>query len=486
MLAIAACTDAPTAVAPQPTSLTPSLRLSNGWPHEVVFGCVFRSSDPTFCGFTPTFETPIYIDSLVGDWRMSGVVTHPYGYYARNDTLDLDTPIPIAPIRISFQPAATVVKVSAAPAGYSCLVYKCINGSAGFGPWVLVIHEANGADSSITLDNWRCGVLGCGSGTTIQSDVGVTALEVIPTGTTLTSHIGFEFVGGLRPPSDSILLTCPAQVQRGSTATCTAAAEPPSAQLTDLEWHFVPDDSTLGSDIRPADGTEITTTWAGPMVASGTVRLQAKVDGTAHEATAHIAVTPRDWSADTVKWTWADSSPGDLPPNPHKFDGQLGGTRFNATGDGSVIAFVTEGPNTGLNYFTGPPGKVTITSFVNIVALARGSAFWRAQIPMRNPNVIGGVKQCTRADVERIVPLVRMHEGTAKREHGSHVDTFLREFTRLSRVQGEGLVHAGDFALQKILDSWYDAAYAFSRQTTDSTEENPLNGRLDCVFNYKY
>jgi hypothetical protein len=228
------------------------------------------------------------------------------------------------------------------------------------------------------------------------------------------------------------------------------------------------------------------------MVASGTVRVQATVDGTPHEATAHIAVTPRDWSADTVKWTWTDASPGeDLPEMPDKLEGQLGHTHFDPHLDASAVAYVTQGPNSGLVYLTAPPATVALTGEVNTKALAKGSAFWRAQIPGKNPNVhgggrSGGVRACTRADVERIIPLIRLREGTAEREHDSHVDSYLSELNRMAREHGEGFVSADDVDLAAVVSAWHDAAVAYARHTTDSEDVNPMTGRWDCVFNFTY
>jgi hypothetical protein len=86
-----------------------------------------------------------------------------------------------------------------------------------------------------------------------------------------------------------------------------------------------------------------------------------------------------------------------------------------------------------------------------------------------------------------MVSLVWDHEGTSARESGSHVDTFLREFERLSRLHGEELVNPAypEFNLLAVIDAWVAAAKAYSRKVTD-TAANPLDGRLRCECNYTY
>ena len=99
--------------------------------------------------------------------------------------------------------------------------------------------------------------------------------------------------------------------------------------------------------------------------------------------------------------------------------------------------------------------------------------------------MIGGVTPCTRSDVLGLLPLIWLHEGTTKREPWSHVDTYLDEFNRMSQMHGEALVGDGNIDLPKIVSAWHDSAMVYSKRMTD-TLHNPLDGKLNCEFNYTY
>jgi hypothetical protein len=300
----------------------------------------------------------------------------------------------------------------------------------------------------------------------------------------MSFHVYQSSAGGA--PSGELTLTCPATVPRGGDVACVVSTATAGDSLRVTAWHFQPDNPALGPDITPPEGAELTTKWPGKMVASGTVQVKAMVAGQEKRDSAHIMVEARNWESEPVTWTWSDVSPGGLPERPEKFEGELGHSWFRAAINGSAIAVIPEGgPNAGLVYFSAPPGRVEAEGAVNTTALKEGSAFYKAQPLMTNSNVIGGVKKCTRADVERVIPLVWEHEGTSAREPKSHVDTFLREYERMNRVHGEGLVSAGDFNLQAVLEAWADTAEAFSTRMTD-TLANPIDGKLRCEFNYTY
>lgn len=64
-LSISACaTEPPTS--PGGSTQRTSLQISPGWPDELFVGCgISINPGDLGCGFTPTFETPVFVDSLI-------------------------------------------------------------------------------------------------------------------------------------------------------------------------------------------------------------------------------------------------------------------------------------------------------------------------------------------------------------------------------------------------------------------------------------
>lgn len=110
----------------------------------------------------------------------------------------------------------------------------------------------------------------------------------------------------MQPPadSDSLSLVCTdslgqsgTTIHRGDGIVCTASALAGIRRIR--SWKFVSFDSSLKTNRQETDpdSTHFSNVWAGQMVVSGTVAVQAKVgsDTTVRSATAHVIVLPRDW-----------------------------------------------------------------------------------------------------------------------------------------------------------------------------------------------
>lgn len=278
-----------------------------------------------------------------------------------------------------------------------------------------------------------------------------------------------------------VTLSCPASVERGSDATCTVGADPSSALLTVGGWRFAPD---TGTAIERMD-TPAATTWSGPMVASGTVTVQATVNGVPDSASARIAATARDWSGQTIGLDFLEDSPGRLLVHPPAV-GELGSTlldyRLDASTLGAALAVVNNGPNTGFQYFTAIPFRARVVVSINTVALSVGSDFYLLQAPSRR--TVGATVYCGRSDVVSIyLPGVRRHEGAGGRaDVNSHVAIFTGRLEREARERLEGLVSQEGFpGIHDLLEAMYKAA-------SDDSQQMHVDGRnpfvAPCVMRY--
>ena len=462
---IAACATEPPTAASDSAQRT-SLQISPGWPDELFIGCGISINPRDLgCGFTSTFETPVYVDSLIyNDWYISGVLTHFYPYYDHNGTIDLATPLPVAPIVLSFSPAVKGLIVRAAPQQNACYRHACIDseGLAPHGSWDLVVHEVDGTETTLTV-NWDCTSYNCKSSRKLGSDIGIARIEIIPTGTTIRDHIGFEFTAGLRNPwdavTDSLVLSCPDSVVRGQSVRCSVAASSGDTTPEVLEWHFQPADTSLGLDIARLEVVAQDTVWEGIMATSGTVRVVAKLADSVTEATQFVTVTPRPgW--DTVKVAFprpAVTDNADMSDHPYRDPGseslgQLGHIHEDAATFviGSNFQPIGTGPNTGMAFLTSIPYVPRWVIHVNFDQLKPNSNLGRLQ-PERAPDY-ESKPTCTRSQLPGFVKLIEKHEG-ADLDERSHAGRYSKTFNEQAGRTTERIVlTAQDFEQKRELD----------------------------------
>lgn len=467
-----ACTDAPTAIAPQVAS-EPLLQVSGGWPGDLLIGCPLTLG--YLCGFDAAIETQLYADSLIRFDRsyLSSVLTHPGEYYRTYSSeigwhIDLNTPMPSVPIAISFSPAVSAVIIRALPQQNNCDRWKCTNyydgeGREPRGSWEVVAHEANGEETRIAIP-WECITYPgfstrCGSGATFHSDVGLTRVEIIPSGTTLRDHLGFQFTAGRYRDADSLALVCPDSVVRGQSARCAVAASSGGTAPEVLEWHFQPADTSLGLDITPPEVLAQDTVWEGMMATSGTVRVKAKLADSVMEATRFIAVTPRPgWDTTGVvfpKPIVKDSS--DMSDHPYRDPGteslgQLGHIHEDAATwfIGSHVQPIGSGPNSGLAFLTAIPYIPKWVIHINLDQLKPTSNLGMLQLE-RSPDY-ESERSCTRSQLPGFVRLIKEHEG-ADLEEKSHAGRFSKAFNEQAGSTSERIVlTAQDFEQGRELD----------------------------------
>ena len=483
-LTVAACTaDAPTAVAPD-DARKPSLQVLEDWPDDLYFGCGFSpSSGDNFCRFHATFDTPMYVDSLsYNHWYLTSDLIHSASYYNARGGIDLNSPLPIAPMTISFSPAVNALRVDAEPTVSRCYYSGCKNyrdaeGREPHGSWVIVAYEADGKETRVS-ETWECAysAYNCGSTILLGSDVGLVKIEIIPSGSTLRDHLGFMFIAGRYRQSDSLTLACPDSVTRGTTATCTVKSSSSDAELEVLEWHFQPADTSLGSDIARPDVTAQDTTWEGMMAASGTVLVRAKLADSVQEATRFITVMPRPgW--DTTKVTFPKppvSDDGDMDDKPYRDPGdeslgQLGHIHEqDATYDiGGKVEVIGSGPNAGLAFLTAIPYIPRWEIHINFDQLRPNSNLGMRQIV--NSPAYESEPACTRSKLPGFEALIKKHEG-ADLEEKSHAGRYATTFNKKAGSVAERLVLTEtDFAEKRELDR---VAAAFKPVVADAVAES--------------
>lgn len=244
---------------------------------------------------------------------------------------------------------------------------------------------------------------------------------------------------------------------------------------------FEPTVAALGSTVREVAVSS--TSWGGKMVTAGVVRATATINGRTRGASAAVDVTRRTaWDALVVIDCGTDVSPRPITPTPVVSE-QLGNTSFLARTDRSAAGFVgDDGPNEGLSYFTKLPFWLQVEYGHNSVALSPNSAFYLNQFNTRQ--VIDGTVYCGKADViPGMRDLVYAHEGTSRAAPGSHYQTYVAEFERLSRPEGESVVWRDTGPLVTLRNRWSPLAEAESNRLTHAPANlDRLQNQLGCTI----
>lgn len=257
----------------------------------------------------------------------------------------------------------------------------------------------------------------------------------------------------------NLTLSCPSTVVRADPAVCTASA-PGAFTFEVVGWSFRPaeiDTVLPREDVAPTD-----TTWSGPMVASGLVRVNALVNGTLDSADASIVVTARDWSMRSIVDSLFEDSPGILGPQPTIQD-SLGFTFHEALVVGDSMQRIDSGPSTGIWHFSGLPVRVKSIVSINTLALRNEGPFYNRQFSTRR--VHQGELHCAKEEVVSLyLPGARRHEGLGGRtDVNSHVEIYAKTVEELTRQWAEPLVWATAFpAMAVVRDSFHLAGESAS------------------------
>ncbi len=288
----------------------------------------------------------------------------------------------------------------------------------------------------------------------------------------------FRQPASVAPPE--LHLTCPA-VTRGETGTCVASVTPEGTAFQTTAWRFEPADPNLPVVNRPG-GVE-SHEWSGLLVAGGTVVVTATVGGATLTASAPLVVMPRNWEGKAVSIDILPrcASPEQLPLRPSRPQ-DLGNSTFKPVF--TVPIEYASGPNEGYWYLTDVPARIQDSVLINCAAMEEGSEFWRAQVRIR-PNVIGGTRPCTRADVLRLRKLVEAHEGLERDAPNSHAKLYMDEFERFAGPRLEPVVgpaSSQDDVVQAVLDITAAAAVASGRIDDPASADNPFRPGCELQF----
>jgi hypothetical protein len=268
--------------------------------------------------------------------------------------------------------------------------------------------------------------------------------------------------------ASTLTLTCPTSVVRGTTGQCVVLA--PGSSLQVDGWSFAP--AEIDTVLQRNDGQESDTTWAGSLVASGTVKVRVRLNGVPDSASASITVTARDWSTAQIELVLSESSPGGLPAKPHG-PKELGFT-LHSWQARNTIQFIGLGANAGLFYFSGLPFRAVSTVSINTTALAPGSALIKRQWPTRR--VHQGELYCAESEsLALYLPGVRLHEGAGGRaDLGSHVAIHTATLEDRTQHWAEPRVWATNFPLMAVVGDSLNGLAVAASAAMDSTGPNPF------------
>lgn len=257
----------------------------------------------------------------------------------------------------------------------------------------------------------------------------------------------------------NLTLSCPSTVVRADSAVCTASA-PGAFTFEVVSWSFRP--AGIDTVLHREDVMATDTTWGGPIVASGEVRVEALVNDSLVSASAVIEVTARDWSALEIELDLSEDSPGDFTFRATE-EHELGETdHFPILLD--RIVRTSMGPNTGIWYFSGLPFRVKAVVTINTAALNGSSPFIARQYERRR--MIGNKLFCARDEALGLyLPGVQRHEGLGGRaDLNSHVAIYTSHLEQSARERFEPLVWGNAFPSMSIeLNSLHASADSASR-----------------------
>ena len=295
---------------------------------------------------------------------------------------------------------------------------------------VIVAHSAAGSTSYPVLGDNQPGTLT--SETVSITDAGVTSLDLIPAPNDYVAYARMTFtVGG------QIDVEClPAAPIRGSVLTCTAML-PAGEQgtLAVSSWTF----TSSGPTPFNVNESASTTTWSGPIVASGHIDVTGTIDGAAASGGSSVTVQPRDWSRRQVLYEVQEITPANLPARPLA-PADLGNHAgfVDAYAPPGGVVQVSGGPNAGVIFFSEVPIRGLSRIQINRVALSVGSEFYNRQ--RKNGGPPGS---CLQADVMPFLPLAEDHEGLTL-SPTSHAGTLKNQLNSNVPQLSEGAHAPGD------------------------------------------
>ena len=387
-------------------------------PNGPGIGCAINApgSDACVSHVTATIS-PFFRDSVLFSTSFTGTAVHARNFYG---TTPGTLPPQSAPIHVSFSRPVSVVGVTANTYLPTPTTVR------------LIAHEIGGAELETTLSVTNCFIFtNCNGRQFVASDVGLVGIDIIPTET--DTHLGFNLILAGFPSASELTLACPPQVVRGTEMSCTASSSTPAAVVTVTQWRFHPDDPALGEDITPANGST-PNPWSGIMAASGTVIVNATVDGTAMEASAHVEVTPRpDWASKKVEFTAPPvTDDADMSEEPFRIAGHEGlyhlGHIHPKWYDSDLVGNlfpIPSGPNAGLTFLTGIPYTPKWEIHVNLSQLQPESNLGR-----RHPvsaAVFSDKNVCLRSQLPAFVEPIEVHEGSTL-DQRSHAGRYATKF----------------------------------------------------------
>lgn len=289
----------------------------------------------------------------------------------------------------------------------------------------------------------------------------------------------------VRVVDSELELTCPETVERGSEMTCTAQAAP-SGTAEIIGWEFVAD----GMDYRnPTAGASpfTGTVWKGPMVVGGTVTVRGRIAGREEAKSAHVVVTPRDWSSRAFPAVAVEEPIPDaetMPTRPVVIQ-QLGHIHNLLTTAVRREHWepIFAGPNANLAYLVDVPVSYRGSIHVNRTALAVGSDFWNAQYTrQRSADVVDCLRR--EEDIVGFIPVILRHEGVGF-DPKSHAFLFREAVQRVGNSRFEAVIGA---SLQELVDQ----ADGIARVAGDSASvaanlaDTPGYAPQWCRFNFNY
>ena len=238
--------------------------------------------------------------------------------------------------------------------------------------------------------------------------------------------------------------------------------------LTVTAWHFVARDGILSrnrQDVDPSFSPD-STVWAGPLITSGTVTVDASVSNVgSRKKSVGITVSPRDWKHEPIPG-WPELpqviGQGWLPTRPSNVH-DLGQSIFAFRGDNVADStnshvLVNDGPNAFFYYVAKlPPLLDSLHIAINETALLWGSDFWALQPEASASRVYDSENRCYRADVtsQDTRDKILKHEGSRwELEPVSHAGVFKRLTFATVVPAAESVFSKAEEGIQGLRNRW--------------------------------